>query len=194
MGTSENSEGFSDWEEVRDPYGQQSPSSHPDEQSLEFQMVLKENYYSDGSPVFPPTEHEGLPLLPVDCKSSEEEDSLSVASLPVVDSDTDDSRHDQMKQDSNISVVISKVKGRFLKVFATKFRFKISSMKRGSVLVPGALLAVALFACFKFLQWKNRVLNLIREKDQRISQLLSQVAQMNEILSARRKVPILRIN
>ncbi|KAH9606977.1 hypothetical protein KSS87_013752 [Heliosperma pusillum] len=200
MGTSDqNSEEFSDWEEVRNPYGQKPPSSPTDEKSLErleYKLVLRENYYSDGSPVFPPNEHEGLDILPVDCKSSDEEDSLSVMSSPVVVSDTDDSRQHQMKHGSNTSVrvVFSKVKGRILKVFATNFRWQISSMRRGSIVVPGALLAVALFACLKFLQWRNRLLHLIREKDQRISQLLSQVAHMNEILSARRKVPILRIN
>ncbi|KAL9246358.1 hypothetical protein vseg_019903 [Gypsophila vaccaria] len=198
MGTSEISNEFSDWEEVLDLYDRhQPPSSSPTEQqNLEFRLVLRENYYSDGSSVFPPTEHEGLPLLPSVGKS-EEEDTLSVSSLPGAVSDMDSWTQRGIEPDSKLSrgvCGISAVGRRMFMVFVTNVRCQISGLRRGSVIVPGAVLAVAIFACLKILQWKNRLLLLIREKDQRISQLLSQIAHMNEILSARRKVPILRIN
>ncbi|POO03477.1 hypothetical protein TorRG33x02_006820 [Trema orientale] len=39
----------------------------------------------------------------------------------------------------------------------------------------------------------GRLLLLLREKDEKISQLLFQIAEMNEALSARRRVPVIRI-
>ncbi|KAK9675957.1 hypothetical protein RND81_11G044300 [Saponaria officinalis] len=194
MGNSEISDEFSDWEEVSDPYDhRQLPSSPPNPQNVEYRLVLRENYYSDGSEIFPPTEHEGLPLLPTVCKS-EEEDTLSVSSLSGAVSETDSSTQRRVESDSKLSVIMRGVGRRMFAVFVTNFRCQVSGLRPGSVVVPGAVIAVAVFACLKILQLKNRLLLLIREKDQRISQLMSQIAQMNEILSARRKVPILRIN
>ncbi|KAI3433018.1 uncharacterized protein J3R85_007200 [Psidium guajava] len=40
---------------------------------------------------------------------------------------------------------------------------------------------------------ENRLLLLIRDKDQKISQLLLQIAQMNELIVARRRVQVLRV-
>ncbi|CAA3000459.1 Hypothetical predicted protein [Olea europaea subsp. europaea] len=41
---------------------------------------------------------------------------------------------------------------------------------------------------------KEHLLLLIKEKDQKINQLLLRIAQMNDIILARRKVPVLRVN
>ncbi|KAF8040460.1 hypothetical protein BT93_B2626 [Corymbia citriodora subsp. variegata] len=41
---------------------------------------------------------------------------------------------------------------------------------------------------------ENRLLLLIRDKDQKISQLLLQIAQMNELMLARRRVQVLRVS
>ncbi|XP_030515117.1 actin cytoskeleton-regulatory complex protein sla1 [Rhodamnia argentea] len=41
---------------------------------------------------------------------------------------------------------------------------------------------------------ENHLLLLIRDKDQKISQLLLQIAQMNELIGARRRVQVLRVS
>nr|GLL32132.1 uncharacterized protein LOC109160911 [Ipomoea trifida] len=40
---------------------------------------------------------------------------------------------------------------------------------------------------------KFAILNVIKEKDERIKQLLLQISQMNELLQATRKVPVIRV-
>ncbi|PSR84982.1 SKI/DACH domain-containing protein [Actinidia chinensis var. chinensis] len=65
--------------------------------------------------------------------------------------------------------------------------------------VAGALVVSVLYV--KVRRWGRRVLRenedrlmmLVGEKDKQISQLLLQVSQMNEILSARRRVAVVRV-
>ncbi|XP_062084046.1 uncharacterized protein LOC133790429 [Humulus lupulus] len=76
------------------------------------------------------------------------------------------------------------------------------------VSVAGAITAVLLSFIYAKLwrpRWRPRVLPrrrrenneplllLLKEKDEKISQLLVQIAQMNEALSARRRVPVIRV-
>ncbi|XWS64222.1 hypothetical protein CRYUN_Cryun06bG0168000 [Craigia yunnanensis] len=68
--------------------------------------------------------------------------------------------------------------------------------------VSGVVAAVLLSLVYaKVRRWRARVkeekyrlIFLIQEKDQKINQLLVQLAHMNELLSARRRVPVLRVS
>ncbi|GMI99878.1 hypothetical protein like AT2G03310 [Hibiscus trionum] len=69
--------------------------------------------------------------------------------------------------------------------------------------IGGALAALLVsFVYAKMKKWrarfkqesKDRLIVLVQEKDQKINQLLFQIAHMKELISARRGVPVLRVN
>ncbi|XP_039069485.1 uncharacterized protein LOC120216037 [Hibiscus syriacus] len=69
--------------------------------------------------------------------------------------------------------------------------------------IGGALAALVVsFVYAKTSKWrarvkeesKERLIVLVQEKDQRIKQLLFQIAHMKEVISARRRVPVLRVS
>ncbi|XP_039051799.1 uncharacterized protein LOC120193359 [Hibiscus syriacus] len=66
--------------------------------------------------------------------------------------------------------------------------------------IGGALLVSFVYA--KMRKWrarvkeesKDRLIVLVQEKEQKINQLLFQIAHMKELISARRSVPVLRVS
>lgn len=189
--TSEISEESSDWVVIQQTHNHQPSSPPPQGQLLEFELVIRDDYYNDGSSIFPPSEHEDLPFLEEDCDSSRNMSSPR-SSSPYARSDIGAPTEEQH---SRLSITMNEIGTRLYTFGRRVFHvFIYSSSRRCSSIFPATALVVALFACIKILQWRNRLLFIIRERDQRISQLLHQIAHMNEILSARRKVPVLRIN
>ncbi|XP_021747317.1 uncharacterized protein LOC110713150 [Chenopodium quinoa] len=190
--TSESSGESSDWELVQ--HSSDQPSSPPPQgQLLGYEMVIRDNFYGDNS-IFPPSEHEDLPLLGEASGSPRNTSPRRQSSLSSACTDIGSPKEQQTKSDTRLSIMMN-VMGTRMYTFGRKvFQvFLCSSSRRCFSIFPATAIVVALLACVKILQWRNRLLVLIREKDQRISQLLHQIAHMNEILSARRKVPVLRI-
>ncbi|KNA04822.1 hypothetical protein SOVF_196160 [Spinacia oleracea] len=189
VGSSEISEESSDWEVIQHPFDHRASSPPPQGQLLGYEIVIRDNYYDDNSSIFPPSEHEDLPLV-----GEQDSDSLQ-SPLPSAGSNTGALEEEKMKPDSRLSIMMNEIGTRMFTFGTRLFQvFLCSNSTRCFSIFPAAALMVALFAIVKILQWRNRFLLLVREKDQRISQLLHQIAHMNEILSARRKVPVLRIN
>uniref|UniRef100_A0A5B7BNB7 Transmembrane protein n=1 Tax=Davidia involucrata TaxID=16924 RepID=A0A5B7BNB7_DAVIN len=160
-------------------------------------VVMRDNYLNDSS-TFPPSNHEGLPITP--------QDNQSLHSSPSSASDEGD--------DGNAVSVAGEI-GRRLRlhlrllssgVYRIAFTVRNYAVCRGGfwsfVSVTGVLAALLMSLVYVNLQrWRRRVqqenkdlpILLIREKDEKIKQLLLQIAQMNELLSARRRVPVLRV-
>ncbi|KAL2904044.1 Coagulation factor XII [Bienertia sinuspersici] len=195
--TSETSGESSDWEVIQHPSYQSSsppPPSPPSQGRLvDLELIIRDNFYDGGSSIFPPSEHEDLPLFREDSTSptvmlpsqSPSSFACSDAGLP---------KEQQAKSDSRFLVVMNEIGTRMYTFGRRVFQVFLCSNSRCSSIVPAAVMVFALFACMKILQWRNRLLLLMKEKDQRISHLLHQISHMNEILSARRKVPVLQIN
>lgn len=168
------SEEFTDWEEIEFPFDNQTSSSFPEAQHLDLEI-----------------KQDDLPFqLQEDRESPENAPS---SPLPLQGSGTDTLRQQQKKSDSKLSDVMGEVKT-VICAMGRKMVTGLGFSFRCPTFVPAAALAVVILAWMKIVQGRNHLLLLLREKDQRISQLLHQIAHMNEILSARRRVAILRIN
>lgn len=168
MGKTEISEEFSDWEEIQYPYSNQPSSPSPQAQRLDLELVIRDNFYDDGSSIFPPSEHEDLPLVPEKCNSPENAVTASSSSpspLPV--SETDPTDQQRLGVNSKMTVIndgIRRMGKRMSAMIGYSFHYC-----RCPLMVPATALAAAVFACLKIVQWRNRVLLLIREKDQVIN-------------------------
>ncbi|KMT06998.1 hypothetical protein BVRB_6g153300 [Beta vulgaris subsp. vulgaris] len=184
--SSEFSEESGDWEVIQHPSSYQPSSPPPDGQLFGFDLVIRDDFYDDSSSIFPPSEHEDLPLLE-DCSSPRIVSPSRSPSSPACS---------EIKSDSRLSIMMNDIRNRMYTVGKRMFQVFIcsSSNRKYFSIIPATMLALALFASLRILQWRNHLVLLIRERDQRISQLLHQIAHMNEILSARRKVPVMRIN
>ncbi|KAL3654269.1 hypothetical protein CASFOL_003950 [Castilleja foliolosa] len=133
--------------------------------------------------VFPPGNHENLPVTnpPIDNDQQlQEQEPISDSLSPSTDDDG-----------------VRRWKRPCLDVLQNGiFRFagnikKYATRKIGLVLFSWSAFGVVGLVMAYFLH--RRVLNLIRDKDKKIDELLFQIAQMNEILLARRRVPVIRV-
>lgn len=184
------------WEQIQSPSPRVLSTRTP---SREWDMAaIRDNYLQDSVSFFPPSQHEGLQTTTQD--QHEVPNSPSSASSPSLLSNglaTDNSSSSALRpRFENLSFGIARIaaKFRYYAVYIGGFCSFAS--------VTGVVAAVVLCCVYtkvrrtwrrKFQEENNRLIVLVKEKDQKISQLLLQISQMNELLSARRKVPVLRI-
>ncbi|XVE53179.1 hypothetical protein DITRI_Ditri02bG0183100 [Diplodiscus trichospermus] len=198
----EASDGFSEWEQILAPT-RPSPTLTP---SVEQNMVVAQDnnnsQHQHDMSAFPPSRHEGLEIT-----SDEEEvhvrDELevnsSVASRSI--SSGDEANCGAVKKANEIGKILA---NGIVKVAARVRCFMEFGWGFWSVgAVSGAVAALLVsFVYAKARRWRARVkeekeaalIFLIQEKKQKINQLLVQIAHMNELLSARRRVPVLRVS
>ncbi|KAJ8433248.1 hypothetical protein Cgig2_023200 [Carnegiea gigantea] len=179
MESSEISEEITDWQEIQFPSNSHTSSSSPPAEHLNRSTGIKEQ--------------EDLPFHPEEGSEPVEKVDSSPSPLSSQGSETDLPHHLQMKSDSKLLVFLGEVKT----IICASWKRMTTALRSSfqcPTFVPAAALAVVILACVKIVQGRNRLFFLIREKDRRISQLLHQIAHMNDILSARRRVPVLRIN
>ncbi|CAI9767358.1 unnamed protein product [Fraxinus pennsylvanica] len=149
---------------------------------------------------FPPSDHEDLPVSTP--RNSEQVHEPRPFLSPDGDGDRKDGV-DRVEKDVNqskrlhLGVLNSGLFRIFLKIK------KLDCFKVGLWTVSGvaAVVLVSLLHRRALKRWKSMkmehkeyLLLLIKEKDQKINQLLLRIAQMNDILLACRKVPVLRVN
>ncbi|CAO2829538.1 unnamed protein product [Amaranthus hypochondriacus] len=195
MVSSDISEESNDWVEIENSLNQPS-SPLPQQQRLEYELIIRDNFYDDGSFVFPPSEHEDLPLVEDEeyCYSPR---IMSSTRSPLSSACSEVSPPKDLSiqsSDSTLSVMMNRIGTGMYTLGRRMYRVFLCSSRGYSYIVPASAMTIAALLLYvKILQWRKRILHLLREKDQRISQLMHQIAHMNEILSARRKVPVLRI-
>ncbi|XP_022946584.1 uncharacterized protein LOC111450604 isoform X1 [Cucurbita moschata] len=186
-------------------------------------LVIREDYFVHyKSPVFPPahahseSSHESEPSNEPSNEPSEASDEPSDGE-PSDDEPSDDEASSPATSDLQSRAVGEAIMRRWeivkAKVISGIVGFGFHARRLCSAL-PVTAMAAALFLLlllflFKIkikmrLPWRpptagvcpdnqHRLLLLLKHKDQKISELLVQIAQMNEMLSARRKVPVVRV-
>ncbi|KAL2459575.1 uncharacterized protein Fot_54824 [Forsythia ovata] len=144
--------------------------------------------------IFPPNDHEDLPV-------STPRDNEQVHALSSRGSCDDDRKGGVERAESDVK----KSKRLYLGVLNSGYfsdkNFDFFKVGLWSVCGVAAVVLVSLLHR-RVLKWrksmkmenKEYLLLLIKQKDQKINQLLLRIAQMNEILLGRRKVPVLRVN
>ncbi|XWS69673.1 hypothetical protein CRYUN_Cryun04dG0199100 [Craigia yunnanensis] len=201
MDDAEASDGFSEWEQIQAPTLPTISLTLSEEQNM---VVTKDNnpQHQHDLSVFPPSRHEGLEIT-----SDEEEEvhirdelevNSSVASWSM--STGDEANSWPLKKANEIGKILTngivKVAARVR--YCMAFGWGVWSVGT----VSGVVAAVFLSLVYaKVRRWrarvkeeKDRLIFLIQDKDQKINQLLLQLAHMNELLSARRRVPVLRVS
>ncbi|KAA0038912.1 hypothetical protein IC582_021245 [Cucumis melo] len=187
--------------------GEEAPNPNPDENFL----VIRDDYFvHHESPVFPPILHEDLPVLTVENHIPSSDESESSESSDSSDSSTPES------SDMRLRAVVVEAIMRGCEVVKAKvvsgivgfgcYGVRLRSIF-GATAMAGLLIVLLFLLKMKmkvWLPWRPRGLAvrrdkeeplvlLLKHKDEKINQLLLQIAQMNETLSARRKVPVVRI-
>ncbi|XP_010258571.1 PREDICTED: uncharacterized protein LOC104598279 isoform X2 [Nelumbo nucifera] len=176
-------------------------------------VVLRQASYDDDCIIFPPSKHEGLHVSILNYQHQEEVKSEPNPSLSRLDVDIGDPQSQRQPFDSRLRTAEYIVKRlRFMfeilqsKIFRIIFLVRTSCTARRRRAWPFASsIAVAATLFLSLLYWwvphRNRRLRrdkldhlilLIKNQDE-ISQLLYQIAQINEALSAHHKVPLHRI-
>ncbi|XP_057519022.1 uncharacterized protein LOC130799802 isoform X1 [Amaranthus tricolor] len=180
---------FNDWESL--------PSSTHSHNQSTLQTHHYNNHNNDHNlSIFPPINHEGLPVpsLPLHAPPS--------FSIPNSKSNSLTSSSSSLPKPCDVSP------------FSTWFNFalhfwnsKLTRLRsRGafSFIFPVATTVSFLGFLWFWIRWRRRVCSstgkesidrlkvLIKEKDEKIIQLLEQVAQMNKLLLARYRIPVLR--
>ncbi|XP_038889624.1 uncharacterized protein LOC120079493 [Benincasa hispida] len=181
-------------------------NQNPDPIRPENFLVIRENYFvHEESPVFPPIHHEDLPV-----------GSVSIASDQSESSELSESSSAPTTSDLRWRAVVGEAILRSCEMFKAKVvsgivGFGSYAVRLCSVFPVTAMAAVLVILVFLLkmkmklrLPWRprsvavsrdneDRLVLLLQHKDEKISQLLLQIAEMNETLSARRKVPVVRI-
>lgn len=149
--------------------------------------------------IFPPNDHESPPETPHNNEQIHEQ-------KPLLSSRGDDDREDGVERAGsgvkkskklNLGVLNSGFFGIFLGIRKFDcFKVGLWSVSGVAAVVLASLLHRRVLKWWKSMQMEHKeyLLLLIKEKDQKINQLLLRIAQMNEILLARRKVPVLQVN
>ncbi|GLU17019.1 hypothetical protein SLE2022_334180 [Rubroshorea leprosula] len=186
-GTGEQ-ESLTDWEEIQSPF-LKLQSTEPD------RIVCTSN---DDLSVFPPNHHEGLQIPSQDVHVpifNQEEPT------PLVPSPEEEADRKPGKVDNGIGKVLSYGISRAV----ARIRYYVVSRGWGCLLtfrsVAGVVAAILLsLAYVKVRRWRgtareerqHKLFLLIKEKDQKINQLLLQISQLNQLLYSRRRVPVFR--
>ncbi|KDP41245.1 hypothetical protein JCGZ_15652 [Jatropha curcas] len=176
----------------------------------DWEQVQPEIILQDDLSVFPPSYHEGLQISPpqpppLPPSPPDSQPPIQPSSVVVCSAEGEEVFSPSPDSKAKVGNEIGK---------CLRWRFEIlrsgivwiASRARGgsgfwSLASVSAVFATAVLLYLKLQKWRqwvreeseNRLIHLIKEKDQKISQLLLQIAQMNEMLSARRKVPVVRV-
>ncbi|KAJ0037247.1 hypothetical protein Pint_23578 [Pistacia integerrima] len=193
---------LNEWEQIQLPSLSNNTPPLPTTPSSEWDMVaIRDNYLQDSLSFFPPNQHEGLPVPP----QVEEEPNSPSGSSPssTVSSSSAELRPRNVNDIWRVLSLRSTVLCSGIVRIAAKVRYRAVNLVgfRSFLSVTGVIAAVLLSLLYaRMRRWRsrvqeenNRLILLVKEKDQKIGQLLIQVAQMNELLSARVKVPVIRI-
>uniref|UniRef100_A0A2N9J5J1 Uncharacterized protein n=1 Tax=Fagus sylvatica TaxID=28930 RepID=A0A2N9J5J1_FAGSY len=200
METAEVPESLDEWQEIQSPSPKLTPISV--EQDM---AVTRDNKQLNNCSIFPPSHYEDLDLEANQNPNPESSSSSSISSNS--DGDEENGRLSRPQVGNEIRRGLRMR----LEILRTGV-FKVASRVRSYVAcaggfwsiasVTGVVAAVLLsFLYVRVQRWrqavyqesKDRLVFLIREKDEKISQLLLHIAQLNEALSVRRRVPVLRI-
>ncbi|KAL9149249.1 hypothetical protein ABFS82_12G097300 [Erythranthe guttata] len=175
----ENPEEFADWEQIQSPFSAINTAAPS---------------------IFPPRNHEDLPISNENRHSQEQEPSIGLL-LPSSESDDDGVLRRWIRlRLGDAQIGIFRFAGTVGKYVPSKGAFRSFAWTSGGV--AAAVLLVWFLHRRILLWWRRRVqlksgneslVTLVREKDERINQLLLQIATMNEILLARRRVPVIRV-
>ncbi|CAL5396445.1 unnamed protein product [Camellia sinensis] len=215
MEDAEDAEGLSEWEQIQSPWHPTSPTttttssaasgSPTTTHSIGFDggsvaVITDNNYLHNSCSIFPPTDHEGLPISPQHNHQPPPQASSSppleggdeVAAVAPVRA----AGGSGWRLRSHLGLLSS---GIVRVAFAVR---DYAVCRRGfwSFLCVAGVLGVS-FLYGKVWRWRRRfrreneerLMLLVREKDEKISQLWLQIAQMNEVLSARRRVLVVRV-
>ncbi|XP_052186882.1 uncharacterized protein LOC127797780 [Diospyros lotus] len=192
-----------EWEQIQPPW--QLPASHSGGWDGGTPAVIADNYLlDDTSNIFPAINHEGLPPVPPqayqDCENPAELHSVSSALSPNMASG--DQREEIRGSDRKEWRLQELLSAGIIRV-----AYVVRGYARGrgsfwsSVCVAGVLVVSVLYG--KVLGWRrrlrrrreneDRLMGLLREKDQLIKQLLVQIGQLKEALLSSRKVSVIRV-
>ncbi|KAL2539604.1 Uncharacterized protein Adt_00582 [Abeliophyllum distichum] len=149
--------------------------------------------------IFPPNDHEDLPVSTP--RDNEQVHVLLFRGGCDDDDDDDDRKGGVERPESNVK----KSKRLYLGVLNSGlYRIRNFDFFKVGLWSVCGVAAVVLVSWLhrRVMKWrksmmmehKEYLLLLIKQKDQKINQLLLRIAQMNEILLGRRKVPVLRVN
>ncbi|KAL8518634.1 hypothetical protein ACS0TY_009837 [Phlomoides rotata] len=185
------SEELSDWQHIDSPF---SPISAKLTDEKDDSPVIKDDFYSE-SPVFPPGNHEDLPI------SNPEGDRQNLQEPEQNHTPGDDGvRRWKILRMGVVQTGIFRIVGRCRNYVNCGVGFWSFAWIAGGA----AATVLVLFLRRRVLVWwqrrmqlgkgKESLMNLIREKDEKINQLLLQIAKMNEMLLARRRVPVIQVN
>ncbi|KAF2325422.1 hypothetical protein GH714_028550 [Hevea brasiliensis] len=188
----EGAESLDEWEQVQ----------------LEIVAARNNNHLPDDLSIFPPSYHEGLQLPQPSPTPPPDSPTLSRASSVAVCS-TEAGEGLSLPSDSISKPSAGNEIGKRLRLRFEILRsgiFRIASRARGrggfwSFASVSVVVATAVLLYSRVQRWRqwirkeseNRLIHLIKEKDQKISQLLVQIAQMNEMISVRKKIPVTRV-
>ncbi|OAY50075.1 uncharacterized protein LOC110615006 [Manihot esculenta] len=189
----EGAESLDEWEQVQ----------------LEIVAVRNNSHVQDDLSVFPPSYHEDLQLPPPSPKSPPDSPVLSRPSSVAASNSTEAEEGLPLLSDSISKPIAGNEFGKRLRLRFEILRSGICwivSRARGgsgfwSFASVSVVVATAVLLYSRVQRWRqrlrkeseNRLIHIIKEKDQKISQLLLQIAQMNEMISARKKVPVIRV-
>ncbi|KAM6596620.1 hypothetical protein CsatA_007144 [Cannabis sativa] len=202
----ESPEPLSEWEQIDSP----SPRSPPPHQSvfsshMADTQIQQQNHSPDSSSSSSPT-----PALSSSSSTnleSNEEDAQAQRRRP----ESSDSRLAAVKEfKKQLRLRLGILKTDVLGAATKICNYRLVAVWRfwSIVSVAGAITAVLLsllYAKMSRPRWRPTILRrrrgenneplllLLKEKDEKISQLLVQIAHMNEALSARRRVPVIRV-
>ncbi|GAB4840060.1 hypothetical protein Ancab_020769 [Ancistrocladus abbreviatus] len=196
MGSSDFSDdiiNINEWEQIQSPFSPSERANHEDDCSM-----------------FPPSVHESLETASEE-DPSQESSAAPPAALLGSENEADPPRSRWLEWRLQVVGEI----GRQMKLWVCNFSkriiwvvsncwpFMVYRVKFCSAALTASLVAAAVVSLLRarMLQrhrvaWEKKIDELhllITEKDQRINQLVIQIAQMNEMLSARRRVPVVRI-
>ncbi|KAK3027386.1 hypothetical protein RJ639_040184 [Escallonia herrerae] len=191
--TEEDLEALNDWEQIQPPYStttsQRAAAATNGGGNL---VTTHENLFNDCS-IFPPSNHEGLPISPQDNQQQQAQPPPQPPPPPV-----GVGNEELRRWRERLAVLGSGI----IRVAYTVRCYMMCKVGFWCI-APATTIVVALvWLCVRPRpRWrrrvqaedKDRLMLLIREKDQKINQLSLQIAQMNEILSTRRRIPVIRL-
>ncbi|KAL3501459.1 hypothetical protein ACH5RR_035908 [Cinchona calisaya] len=220
MDSENTSGGQNDWVEI------QSPSSTNKAQwfNNENSVVIKDSFFSDDCAIFPPNNHEDLPIPNQDQLNEVQQQqplfhSLSSSASSSSDSDVEGANSEANVEENKAAGSWIRMRLGFLTFGIEKFvsqmtksravfrnsniwSFASATTTAGLGVVVLVVLYYSLYRRAKRWKWRqvlqpeskhHHLMLLIKEKDQKINQLVIQIAQLNDMLLFRRRVPVIQV-